>query len=1045
MKGRITWIFFISCLLIFSARLQAQDLAITGTVISQTDGGPLPGVTVAIQGTNRGTTTSGTGEFRINAPVGAKLTFSLIGMQSQTVNVSNASPLRISLADDVSALEEVVVVGYGTQKKSVVTGAITSVKASQLETMPVNRIEQSLQGRTSGLTIASNSGQPGEAATVRLRGITSLRADASNPLWVVDGIVVDNGGISYLNQSDIESIDVLKDAASQAIYGTRAAAGVILVTTKKGKAGGIQLNYTGYYGTSAPARKLSLLNATQYATLRNEAAAADGSALPFANPESYGEGTDWQDAVFNNNAQRQNHEFNISGGGEKSKFYTSFGYLDQEGIVATDISKYKRVNIRLNSEHKPTKWLTIGQNLGYAHNKSIGLGTQNSEFGGVLSSAINLDPITPLVETDPMKASGSPYSPSGANYNGVGIRRNVFGYPYGISPYVGQEMANPLALISTRLGNYSWGDNIIGNAYAEIAPLKGLIVRSSFGGKLAFWGTESYTPVFFLNTSTSNPDTQFFRENNNRLDWNLTNTVSYTKSIQKHSFTALLGQEAYLENRTRMNNVRFDGIPADNFEEASFNTKVPVDQRISDASEGQEHTVSSLFMRLNYNYDEKYLIEGVIRRDGSSRFGSNNKYGVFPSFGLGWVPVKEDFWPQNDVVNFLKIRGSYGVVGNDNIGDFAYVSTIGSGRNAAIGTDSYYIGYSPNAPANPDLRWEETRSVNIGFESILFNDFTLTFDWYKKSTIDILDNPRIPFYVGAISNPAANVGDMYNTGLEFELGWNKKIGEVQFGANGNFSTLKNKVTYLGENKLFLEQGQQSFQNLTTSFTRTAVGHAINSYYGYQTLGIFQTQDEINNYLGAKGIIQPNAKPGDFKWADNDGDGDIDTDDRAFLGSPLPKYTFGLTLNAAWKGFDAMVFGQGVAGNKIFQGLRRFGITEANWQTEALGRWVGEGTSTEYPRLSNTDPNANFRNPSDYYLKDGSYFRIKVIQLGYSLPKNLISKAGLRKARVYVMSENLVTFTKYSGYDPEIGGGVMSIDRGFYPQSRSFFVGLNVGL
>ncbi len=1041
MKRRTTLILFLSCFLFCPLILLAQQMQVTGKVTSKTDGSPLPGVTVIVQDTKLGTSTDMSGNFKISVPgPGTVLVFSQIGMQSQSVIVrSNSAPLNVVLTESSSALEEVVVVGYGTQKKSVVTGAITSVKASALESMPVNRIEQSLQGRTSGLTIAASSGQPGEAATVRLRGITSFRDGASNPLWVVDGIVVDNGGISYLNQSDIESIEVLKDAASQAIYGTRAAAGVILVTTKKGKSGSIQLNYNGYYGTSAPARKLSLLNATQYATLRNEAFAVEqshaGQAVPFADPSSYGEGTDWQAAIFNNDARRQNHEFDISGGGEKSTFYSSFGYLNQEGIVATDISKYKRVNIRLNSTHKPTKWLTIGQNLGYAHNKSIGLGNTNSEFGGPLSSALHLDPITPLVETDPVKA---------AAYN-TNARKDPNGYPYGISNYVGQEMTNPLAYISTRLGNYSWGDNFIGNVYAEVEPIKNLKVRSSFGGKLAFWGTESFTPQFYLNSSNINTTTQFFRESNNRVDWNVSNTVSYTKIFDKHTFTGLVGQEAYEENNTRMNNTRYDGIPVDNFEDASFNYGVPATQRTTNASEGQLHTVASLFARLNYNYDEKYLLEAVVRRDGSTRFGSNYRYGVFPSFGLGWVPTKESFWPENNIVNLLKIRGSYGVVGNDNIGDFAFVSTIGSGRNYAIGNSgSYYNGFSPNAPANPDLHWEETKSANIGFEAVLLNDFNFTFDWYKKRTTGILQNPRIPAYVGAISNPANNIADMNNSGLEFELGWHKKLNEVNLGLNGNFSYLKNEIISL-EKGISYYDGDVSFQNMSYRVTRTAIGHPYNAFYGFVTQGIFQTQDEIENYVGPNGKIQPNAKPGDFRWKDIDGDGAITDQDRSFIGNPMPKYTFGLTANVNWKDFDLVVFGQGVAGNKIFSGLRRFSITEANWQTEALGRWTGPGTSNIYPRLNESDPNNNFKNPSDFYLKDGSYFRIKTLQIGYSIPKSVISKAGLSRVRVYIMSENLLTFTKYTGYDPEIGGGVLSIDRGVYPQARSFFLGLNVGL
>lgn len=1039
---RQTRYFLMLCFALTCGYAHAQHV-VSGTVKDENTGEQLPGVNVVLKGTSTGTISDAEGRYSLEVPSqDAVLIFSFVGYAKQEVPVGERNSIDVTLMSDISTLDEVVVVGYGTQKKSVVSGSISSVKASDLEAMPINRIEQALQGRTSGLTIAANSGQPGGGATVRLRGITSFNRDGGNnnqPLWVVDGVIIDNGGIGYLNQSDIESIEVLKDAASQAIYGARAAAGVILVTTKKGKSGSIKMNYNGYYGISEPARKLDLLNATQYATLRNEAAAANGDPLPFANPESYGEGTDWQSLIFNNSAKRQNHEFSISGGNDKSTFYTSFGYLSQEGIVATDISKYKRFNIRLNSTHKVKKWLTIGQNLGYAYNKSIGLGNTNSEFGGPLSSAINLDPITPAVVTDPVQANQPIYVNNP-------VRRDENGNPYGISPYVGQEMTNPLAYISKQLGNYDWGHNIIGNFFAEAEPVKGLKVRSTIGAKLAFWGNEAFTPVYFLNSSNIISQNSFTRENNVRLDWNIENTISYTRTfLTDHNVTVLVGQGAYLDDNTRMTRVTFNGIPADNFDDASFNYKVPATQRTSDASEGQDHTVSSLFARINYDYKEKYLISALIRRDGSSRFGQNNRYGIFPSFSLGWVPSNENFWPANDIVNFLKIRGSYGVVGNDNIGNFSFLSTIGSGRNYTFGTTGSYLnGFSPNAPANPNLRWEETTSTNIGFEATILNDFTLTFDWYKKATKDILQNPRIPFYVGAISNPAANVADMENSGIELELGWRKQVGEFTLGLNGNFSYLKNKVTNLGNGIEFLTDGNAGFQGSAYGITRTEVGHTYNSFYGFQTMGIFQTQEEIEAYVGSKGKIQPNARPGDFKWEDVNGDGVINENDRKFLGNPMPNYTYGFTLSAGYKGFDIVVFSQGVAGNQIFNGLRRFGITSSNWQTEALGRWTGPGTSNTYPRLVTDDPNNNLNNPSDFYLKDGDYFRIKTLQIGYTLPKSVISKIGLERTRIYVMSENLATFTKYNGYDPEIGGGTMSIDRGIYPQARSYMVGLTVG-
>jgi TonB-linked SusC/RagA family outer membrane protein len=1034
--------FLMLCFALTCGYAHAQHV-VSGTVKDENTGEQLPGVNVVLKGTSSGTISDAEGRYSLEVPSqDAVLIFSFVGYAKQEVPVGERNSIDVLLMSDISTLDEVVVVGYGTQKKSVVSGSISSVKAADLEGMPINRIEQALQGRTSGLTIAANSGQPGGGATVRLRGITSFNRDGGNnnqPLWVVDGVIIDNGGIGYLNQSDIESIEVLKDAASQAIYGARAAAGVILVTTKKGKAGTLKMNYNGYYGISEPARKLDLLNATQYATLRNEAAAANGDPLPFANPEAYGQGTDWQSLIFNKSAKRQNHEFSISGGNEKSTFYTSFGYLSQEGIVATDISKYKRFNIRLNSTHKAKKWLTVGQNLGYAYNKSIGLGNTNSEFGGPLSSAINLDPITPAVVTNPTEANLPIYTNNP-------VRRDENGNPYGISPYVGQEMTNPLAYISKQLGNYDWGHNIIGNFFVEAEPIKGLKVRSTVGAKLAFWGNEAFTPVYFLNSSNIISQNSFTRENNVRLDWNLENTISYTRTLlEDHNVTVLVGQGAYLDDNTRMTRVTFNGIPADNFDDASFNYKVPATQRTSDASEGQDHTVSSLFARINYDYKEKYLISALVRRDGSSRFGENYRFGIFPSFSLGWVPSNENFWPANDVVNFLKIRGSYGVVGNDNIGNFSFLSTIGSGRNYTFGTTGSYLnGFSPNAPANPNLRWEETTSTNIGFEATILNDFTFTFDWYKKATKDILQNPRIPFYVGAISNPAANVADMENSGIELELGWHKQVGELTLGFNGNFSYLKNKVTNLGNGIKFLTDGNAGFQGSAYSITRTEVGHTYNSFYGFQTQGIFQTQEEIEAYVGPKGKIQPNARPGDFRWEDINGDGLINENDRKFLGNPMPNYTYGFTLSAGYKGFDVVVFSQGVAGNQIFQGLRRFGIASSNWQTEALGRWTGPGTSNTYPRLVTNDPNNNLNNPSDFYLKDGDYFRIKTLQIGYTLPKSVVSKVGLERTRIYVMSENLATFTKYNGYDPEIGGGTMSIDRGIYPQARSFMVGLTVG-
>jgi len=1012
----------------------AITIPVSGKVIDE-KGLPIPGATVLEKGTTNGVTTNIDGSFKLNvSSSNSVLVVAFIGYTSQEVPASSQMPITVTLVEDVKGINEVVVVGYGTQKKSVTTGSISGVTARDFEDQPVTRIEQILQGRVSGLTINTNDGQPGDGSTVRVRGVTTF--NNNDPLWVVDGVVVDNGGIGYLNQSDIESIEVLKDAASSAIYGTRAAAGVILVTTKKGKAGRTQINYSGYGGTSAPARKLDLLNATQYATLRNESLAAAGKPILFADPASLGKGTDWQSLIFNNSAKETNHELSVSGGSEKSTYYTSFGYLDQNGIVATPISKYKRINFRTNETYKPSKYINFGENIGYTYNKSIGLGNTNSVFGGPLSSAINLDPITPAVVTDPTAASAPVYT------NNANVIRNAQGYPYGISPYVGQEITNPLAYIQKQLGNYSWAHNIVGNAYVEVDPLKGLVIKSTLGTKMAFYGDESFTPLYYLNASTISSQNNYNRDMTRVFNWNIENTASYTRSFNKHNVNVLIGQGAYMDGASYSSGVTEYGLPVTNFKDASLNYSIPAVQRIGYGGEGQQHHISSLFARLNYDYDEKYIIQGVIRRDGSSRFGGNNKYGTFPSVSLGWVPTREAFWPKNEVVDFLKVRGGYGVVGNDAIPDNAFLSTIGGGRNYSFGTgDTYISGYSPNAPSNPDLKWEQTSQTNVGIDAVLFHDFNLTLEWYKKKTTGILQQPSLPYYIGAISNPYANVGDMENTGEELSLGYHKKVGDFNIGFDGNISHLKNRVTRLAPGQLYLDGA--GVQNIQGGVTRSTVGQALGSFYGYDNLGVFQTQSEIDSYISPKTgqKIQPNAKPGDFKWADLNGDGVISDADRKYIGSSLPTWQYGLTFTAAYKNFDILVFGQGQAGNKIFQGLHRLDILTANYTTAALGRWTGPGTSTVWPRLTDNDANNNFEYNSSFYLQSGTYFRIKTLQLGYTLTKDLVKKIGLQRVRLYVTGENLVTFTKYTGYDPDISG---SIDEGFYPQARTFLVGLSVG-
>ncbi len=1015
----------------------AQELSVKGVVTSADDGQPIPGATVVVKGKSTGITTNLDGAYTLKVPGNATLIFSFVGLKSQEIAVNNRTTINVILAASTEAIEEVVVVGYGTQKKSVVTGAISSVKAKDLEKVAPGRIDQALQGRVSGVTVAANSGQPGSSATIRVRGITTFGDGGNNPLWVVDGVVVDAGGIGYLNQSDIESIEVLKDAASSAIYGTRAATGVILVTTKKGVAGKMSVNYNGFYGTSQPAKILNLLNATQYATLLNERSVAGGGNIVFPDLGALGVGTDWQKAIFNNSARRYSHELSLSGGNDKSNFYVSFGIQDQEGIVASDISNFNQKNIRLNSTHKISRIFTFGQTLGYTHQKQLGIGNTNSEFGGPLSSAINLDPVTQLVVTDPALANAAPYSVNP-------VIRDANGNPYGISSIVGQEMTNPLAYMETRKGNYGWSDNFVGNAYLQAQITKKLVARSTVGAKLAYWGDQGYNPVFYLSATNQLLKNNVYKNNSSVFNWNIENTLNYSDKIGDHTFNLLLGQAVYVDNNGGSSNVTLYDLPISSYEDASFNFNIPdATNRVGGASDFVLHKVTSLFTRLNYNYKEKYLFTGIYRRDGSSRFGANNKYGVFPSFSLGWVVSKEDFWKTNDVVDQLKIRAGYGVVGNDAIRDFGYLATVGGGFNYTVGNSGKITtGYAPASLDNPDLRWEETSQTNIGVDAKLFKAVSLTIEYYKKKTSGILRPVTIPGYVGVSSSPVGNIADMENRGFEVELGYNKKFGELNFSANGNVAYLKNEVTYVASDANYIT-GDASFQSMG-SVTRTQAGESYNSFYGYQTAGIFQTQAEVNAYTNSTGgLIQPSALPGDFRWVDNNGDGKITDLDKAFLGNSIPKYTFGLTLNFEYKSFDMMAFLSGAAGNKVFQGLRRLDISNANWQTDAMTRWTGEGTSNDYPRLTSSDLNSNFAYMSNFYLEKGDYLRLKVFQLGYTLPTDLVNKIDASKVRFYLSAENLFTMTKYTGYDPEIGGGVFGIDKGVYPQARSFMLGVQL--
>lgn len=1019
-------LFLLMCLGVLKLNAQ-QTTQITGTINEAS--GALVGAAVVERGTQNGAVTDLDGNFTLSVSnPKAILTISFVGYKSQDIALNNRTKIAVTLESD-DILNEVVVVGYGTQKKSVTTGAITKVKARDLENMPVVRIEQSLLGRTSGVRVTTNSGAPGGGATVRIRGTTTI--NNSEPLYVVDGVPI-NGGIEFLNQGDIESIEVLKDAASAAIYGARAANGVIIVTTKKGKPDQMEVTLSSYYGVQNAARKLSLLNGREYGILMNESSAAAGGAILFPNPETLGQGTDWQDAVFAKNAPIQNHELSIAAGAGKSQYFASFGYFDQSGIVAAAQSNFQRFSVRFNSTHKINKYITFGNTLGYSRNVGRGV-PDNTEYGSPLGRAINLDPLTPVIETRPEVLNSTVFK----NFPVV---RDDNGQPYGISNYVTSEVLNPLAAIRVNQSN-GWGDKIAGNVFTEIEPIKGLKYRTSYGIDFAYWGDEGFSPVYYLNAANRLDLNRYGRSQSRGIYWIWENTLSYNKRfLEKHNLTALVGTVA---ERNRGNSIGggVQDIPVNNIKDASLGFAVPPDKQSFYGYEFQGALLSYLG-RLNYDFDGKYLLSALFRMDGSPKFGANYRFGTFPSVSAGWVVSEEKFLKNNNLVNFLKIRGSWGVNGNDKIGDFRFVSTIGGFRNYTFGaTERLINGSTPVALANPDLRWEETTQTNIGFDAKIFKSINITLDWFKKATTGMLLDIAVPGYVGN-AGPVGNIASMDNTGVELELGFNKKLGEFNLEFSGNVSHITNKVTSLGPEKKFLVGQFFSPQGLELS--RTSVGEPIGYFYGYKTNGIFQNQAEVNAHKGKDGaLLQPEARPGDFRFVDVNGDGKLDADDRTKIGDPTPTWTYGFNLAAAWRGFDLILFAQGVAGNQLFRATRRFDLQMANMTSDALGRWTGEGSTNTYPRLVMNDPNKNFSRSSDFYVEDGAFFRVRTLQLGYTIPLSISSKLGIKKCRIYVSGNNLLTLTKAKGFDPEIGGGSFGVDRGIYPQARFFLVGGSV--
>ena len=1029
--------------------VSAQNVSVSGTVVSAADGEPLIGASVMVKGSSTGTATDIDGNFNLQAPDGKTLVISYVGYTAQELKVNGAmSGIEIRLVEDSQVLDDVVVVGYGTQKKSVVTAAISKIDEDKLAASAPVRVDNALKGLTSGVTVTSSSGQPGAAAQVRIRGIGTI--NNSNPLYIVDGMPIE-GGLDYLNPTDIKSIEVLKDAASGAVYGARAANGVVLVTTKNGSKGKTTVTYDFSYGWQTASKHRKVLNATEYAVMMNEGSLNSGVAAPYANPYSYGEGFDWQNAVFNDNAPVMNHQVSMSGASDKVNYYLSLGYYKQDGIVGGNFgrSNYNRLTLRSNNIYTlfdasaKRSWLnklTVTTNLSYARIKSTGIET-NSTWGSPLGSALSISPmLTPYAEGDFLTQQQAYYATNTEYIPMYSADGRLLLNPEAFGNY--QEMSNPIANMSLP-ASWEWSHKFVGNFIGELQIWDNLKYRISYGADLGFWGSDGYTKEYYLRSGATQKFSSAWANSEKGVTWQLENILSYDKTIGDHDFAILLGQSAKASHGDYIS--------------ASRNHIIDYNKPYIDASSGLaengdmsaggapriEAKLASLFARASYNYAGRYMAQFTIRRDGSSRFGSNNHWATFPSFSLGWNITSEPWLEKRPTWwNTTKVRFSWGKNGNENIGDLLFVALANAGNNAIFGSSENIVnGTKASILPNANLRWEESQQTDIGIDfGFLNNSLTFTIDYYKKKTNGMLMNMQVPAYVGE-SVPVGNVGKMENSGVEMEINYRHTFGDFSFGVGGNLTYLKNKLIDYGNAEGWANL--DSFQG-TGSISRAENGLPFPFFYGYKTDGIIQNQAEADEYNAKySGGYFIDAVPGDVRFVDVNGDGSITEDDRTMIGKGMPDWTYGFNVNASWKGFTLSAMFQGVWGNQIYDATRRTDARASNLPAWMLNRWTGEGTSNRIPRFVIADPR-NWAS-SDLLVHDGDYFRLKNIMLSYQIPQNLTRRFFVESLRVFVSAENLFTCTKYHGFDPELssGGTSLGIDYGVYPQPRIWTVGFNI--
>ena len=1016
--------------------LNAQT--VKGTVISGSDNEPLIGASVMVEGTKNGAVTDLDGNFAISAKNGQTLEVSYLGFITQKVKVTG-SVINVTLLEDKQSLDEVVVVGYGVQKKKLVTGATVQLKGDDIAKLNTTNPLSAMQGQTPGVNIVSTSGQPGAAMSVTIRGLGTV--GNSQPLYLIDGV---GGDITTLNPADIESIDVLKDAASAAIYGAQAANGVVLVTTKSGKEGVSKITYDGYVGWQTLGRKFEMLNANQYMQIMDEALLnsymspidwTSLSAIRDANGNVYN--TDWIDQAVDNGALTTSHSLAFTGGSKTSTYSISGGYTGQDGLIGgSDVSYYKRYNLRANSEHKMWNGLvTIGEHVGFVYKDSRGMGTGNI-YNNNLRSAFSTSPLVPVYD-----ANGNYYSTVDSDWN--------------------KNDGNPYGTMMMNRYNQSKNTSVDANVYVQIEPIKNLKFKTVFG--LSYGGSNyrSFTPIYKFTPQSGNGITKVNQSNGNGTSLVWTNTLTYDFDIKDHHISALLGSETtkYDGESTGSYGVNLTA-GFDDWEHAYVeNTeKGHADRKVSggpyDATRGQ-----SFFARLGWSWKDRYMVNATMRADGSSKFAKGHRWGYFPSVSAGWTLTEEDFMkPAASWLDFLKLRLSWGQVGNANINCYQYLAPVTTSKTnynfgATGGTDAWVMGAYTERLANEKVKWETSEQYNVGLDArFLRQRLSLTLDGYIKSTKDWLVQAPIRATAGT-GGPVINGGDVKNKGIEVGLSWNDNIGrDFTYSVGANFAYNHNEVGNIPTLDGIIHGKDNQIYSNAEEFYRAENGHAIGYFWGYKTAGLFQNQKEINDWIAAgNGIYQADVKPGDVKYVDVNHDGVINASDKVDLGNGLPKYTFGFNFNLAWKGFDLSANFTGAAGFQIAQSYRNPDSSQANYSRRILKRWTGEGTSNEIPRVTYGDVgNWLF---SDLYLQDGDYIRLQNLTLGYDF-KKLISWKGLSKLRLYFQVQNLFTLTKYDGMDPEIGSfngtdgnssdsWVSGVDMGYYPHPRTFIVGLNL--